>query len=532
MRLLPGPRPLDLGPLFETLAERDSPTVVQLSRPLDLAAEHGERWTIPQLAELVRELSAMLAAAGVRPGQRVAVHKRNHWDYALLACAAARIGAVPALLSGHLEPAALAALLTRLDPALLLSDRYTLALGGAAHPVRTVSLDGPSPGAIDAATLRGFAVPPVHRRPDDDPLVINHTSGTTGLPKLVVHTTTSIVRKITAFEAHRWPLISVRPGDTVGNAIAYAHGRAVSWTISALWARPETVAVAADSEPATAARLFGAHPPTVLEALPSTYVRWQRLAAEPDTPFTELRVLTSTFDAIHPPTVRAFLAASRHRSPVWLQGWGQTETGPVTFRFLTRRALAGREERHPTTRDLGRAVPLRIGLRVVDPRTLRPVRRGEVGVVLVRTPNLCTGYVGEPERWADKRTGRWFNTGDLGARTRDGRLLLLDREVDGMPGVSLVELEDVLHDRLPELVEAVLLDAGRHRPPLPILVSEHGGLDPRRWRRAVRDLPELAEPLLLDWDAVPRTGTGKVRRHELRTRYLAGAVGHGTGRWT
>ncbi|GAA1248171.1 hypothetical protein GCM10009665_43840 [Kitasatospora nipponensis] len=532
VRLLPGPRPLDLGPLLETLAERGSPTVVRLSRPLDLEPERGTSWTIPQLAELVREMSGVLTAAGIRPGHRVAVHKRNHWDYALLAAAAARIGAVPALLSDHLTPEALAVLLARLDPALLVSDRYTLALGGVPPRVRTLCLDGPAPGAIDGATLRGGAVPPIHRRPDDEPLVINHTSGTTGLPKLVIHSTTTLIRKLTSFEAHRWPVLSVRPEDTVASAIAFSHGRAVSWTISALWARPRTLTILADPEPAGAARLLRAHRPTVLEALPATYVRWQHLAAEPDSPFRDMRLYINTFDAMHPPTVRAFLAASRRRAPIWMQGWGQTETGPLTFRFLTRRSVAARELRHPTTRDLGRPVPGRIGLRVVDPATGRPVRRGEPGVVLARTPGLCVGYAGEQQRWADKSAGRWFNTGDIGVRTRSGRLRLLDREVDMIPGLSCVELEDVLHDRLPEVEEAVVLDAGRERPPLPVLVTRGGGLDPEQWRRAVRDLPVLAEPLLLGWDAVPRTGTGKVRRQELRQRYLAGAAAFGTGRWT
>ena len=41
-------------------------------------------------------------------------------------------------------------------------------------------------------------------------------------------------------------------------------------------------------------------------------------------------------------SARQFLASSRRRFPVWMQGWGQSETGPLTFRFFTRRALAGR----------------------------------------------------------------------------------------------------------------------------------------------------------------------------------------------
>ncbi|GAA1964457.1 class I adenylate-forming enzyme family protein [Kitasatospora viridis] len=529
MRLL-RPRPLDLGPFFETLAERDSPTVVRLSRPLDLAPESGREWTVPQLAELVRETAAALAAAKVRPGDHVAIHKRNHWDYALLAASVARLGAVPALLSSQLPPEALAVLLARLKPKLLLSDRYTLALGVGRPKQRTVCLDGPAPGATDLATLRGGRIPPVHPRRDDDPLVVIHTSGTTGVPKLVLHSTTSLVRRITGFEAHRWPVTSVRPEDTAASAVSFAHGRGVSWTLSALWGRPRTALLLADPEPELALPLLREHPPTVLEALPATYQQWQPQAG--GGAFLRMRLFISTFDAVHPPTVREFLAASGRRHPVWMQGWGQSETGPLTFRFFTRRSLARREQRHPTTRDLGRPVPGWIALRVVDPATGRPVARGVTGVLQARVPGLCQGYPGEPDRWTTKLDGPWFNTGDLGSRSRTGRVRLLDREVDMMPDASCVELEDVLHERLPEVEEAVVLWAGAGRPPLPVLVTRDERLDPGRWRHAVRDLPPLAEPVLLGWEALPRTGTGKVRRHLLRDRYLAGAGAYGSGRWT
>ncbi|MCC9309451.1 acyl--CoA ligase [Kitasatospora sp. RB6PN24] len=530
MRLL-RPLPLDFGPYFETLADRGCPTTVRLSRPLDLAPDRGCVWTIPQLAELVREMSGVLAAAKVRPGDRVAIHKTNHWDYALLAAATARIGAVPALLSGGLPPEALGVLLARLRPELLLSDRATLALAADRPAVRTLCLDGAAPGCTDLADLLGGAVPAVHRRTDDQPLVIMHTSGTTGVPKLVVHSTRSLVRRITGFEARRWPVVSVRPEDTAASAVSFAHGRAVSWTISAFWGRPRTALLLADSGPA-AVQLLREHPPTLMEALPATYQQWQSLAAGPDGPFTAMRLFISTFDAVHPPTVRTFLQASSRRHPVWLQGWGQSETGPLSFRFLTRRSLARHEERHPTTRDLGRPVPGWVGLRVVDPVTGRPLPRGRVGLLQARVPGLCQGYVGEPERWAAKLDGRWFSTGDTGLRTRTGRVRLLDREVDMMPGGSCVELEDVLHDRLPEVEEAVVLAAGPGRSAVPLLVTRDGLLDPGRWQHAVRDLPPLTDPVLVGPEALPRTGTGKVRRHLLHDRYLAGAARYGSGRWT
>ncbi|OKJ05342.1 class I adenylate-forming enzyme family protein [Kitasatospora sp. CB01950] len=533
--------PLDLGPLFDTLAEQRPPVDVQLGRPLDLAPDRGSSWDTAALAELVRETAAWLAAAGARPGSSVAIVKRNHWDYVLLACAAARLGAVPALLSDRVAPDGLAALLHRLRPDVLVTQRDVLAGARAAghdldrFAVRTVCLDGPAEGALTPDDLRGGAVPPVHSRGDDEPLAVIHTSGTTGVPKLVVHSTRTLIRRLSAFEARPWPVLSVRGDDTVASAISFAHGRALTWTVSAFWRAPRTVALLPDSDLSTAAALLRSHPPTVLEAMPSHYVRWQSLAedgASEANPFRDVRLFISTFDAMHPPTVRSFLQASRRRRPLWMQGWGQSETGPLSFRFLTRKALSAPAGRHPTTRDLGRPVPGWVRVKVADPeRPGRSVRRGETGMLYARTGALCLGYLGEPERWAQKVDGRWFNTGDLGVHTRDGRVFVLDREVDMVPGLSCVEIEDVLHERLPDVEEAVLLSVADGRPQ-PVLVTAAGDLDPQRWQDAVRDLPPLAEPLLVPWDAVPRTATGKVRRHELREQVLAGSSPIGTGRWT
>ncbi|QKW18756.1 acyl--CoA ligase [Kitasatospora sp. NA04385] len=532
--------PLDLGPLFETLAEQRPSVDVRLGRPLDLAPERGTAYDTAALAELVRETAAWLVAAGAGPGSSVAVVKRNHWDYVLLACAAARIGAVPALLSDRVPPDALGSLLRRLRPDMLVTQRDVL--GGAraagveptALARRTVCLDGPCEGALPVDELRGGPVPAVRGRGEDEPLAVIHTSGTTGVPKLVVHSTRTLIRRLSAFEARPWPVLSVRREDTVASAISFAHGRALTWTVSAFWRAPRTVALLPDSDPSTAAALLRSHPPTVLEALPSSYVRWQPLAgsAPGANPFRDVRLFISTFDAMHPPTVRAFLDATRRRRPLWMQGWGQSETGPLSFRFLTRGALAAAGGRHPTTRDLGRPVPGWVRVKVADPgRPGRTVRPGRTGMLYARTGALCLGYLDEPERWGRKLDGGWFNTGDLGSRTRDGRVFVLDREVDMVPGMSCVEIEDVLHERLPDVEEAVLLSVADGRPQ-PVLVTSGGGLDPARWRAAVHDLPPLAEPLVVGWDEVPRTATGKVRRHELRARVLAGSTPIGTGLWT
>ncbi|WP_344681322.1 class I adenylate-forming enzyme family protein [Saccharopolyspora taberi] len=524
-----------MGVLFDECA--GSGTTVHLDRPFDIAPDGGVEYGVAELAALVRDAAGWLAAAGTRPGDRVAIVKANHWDYDLLACAAVRVGAVPAQLSAHLSAETLEVLLKRLEPAVLVTDVGVLERGrveGAdlgSFARRVLALDGSAPGALTMDDVRGGPVPAPHRRADYAPLIIHHTSGTTGVPKLVVHSTRTIIDKLARFETNRVPRIGVRTDDTLLNASSYAHGRTFCWTASVMCLAPRRITFLTHQDPDRADPLLRAHPPTVVEALPATFVRLQPLTERLDNPFRRARLFISTYDAMHPPTIRAYLTASRRRSPLWMQGWGQTETGPLTFRFHTRRSLHSKYSRKPDTRNLGRPVPVKTRLRVVDPDTLRPVRRGQTGLILTRTAALCLDYVGEHERYEAKRVGKWWNTGDLGLRNRDGSVHLLDREVDRITDLSCLELEDVLEDRLAAADECVVLGCPGV-PPLPVVVTEDGSLDHAAWRRATRDLPLLQDPVGLTWSEVPRTGTGKVRRYALLEQLTGRTDTSGTGRWT
>ena len=517
-------RPRDMGTLFDDAAAAGARTVVRLDRPFDIAPHSGTRWTVPELAALVRATAARLADAGVRAGDRVAILKDNHWDCDLLACAAVRLGAVPAQRSARLDTAGLRTLLERLRPAALVTTSALLArcrdtVTGPLAPV-CVTLDAAAPGAVHFAALDASRPRPPVRRHADEPLTVHHTSGTTGVPKLVVHSTRTLVHKLARFEAVRLPGIGIGPHDVLAHAGAYGHGRTLCWTAVVLSLAPAGIVILTGDDPDRADPLLRAHPPTVVEALPAAYVRLRPLTARLDNPFRHVRLYISTYDAVHPPTLRAYLAASRRPRPLWMQGWGQTETGPLTFRFHTRRsALAPDAE--TTTRRLGRPVPGRTRLRVVDPHTLRPVPRGRPGLLLVRTPALALGYLGEPARWDAQRAGDWWSTGDLGVHHRDGSVSLLDRAVDRLPGLSCLRTEDMLEQRLPQALECVVLGAPQGAP-LPVVVTADGRLDPDAWKQAVQGLPPLRDPAVLTWDEVPRTGTGKVRRAVLAHR-LTGA---------
>jgi acyl-coenzyme A synthetase/AMP-(fatty) acid ligase len=100
-----------------------------------------------------------------------------------------------------------------------------------------------------------------------------------------------------------------------------------------------------------------------------------------------------------------------------------------------------------------------------------------------------------------------------------------------VPGMSCIEMESTLLDRLDRATEVIVL-AGPEGPPVPVVCMRDDRLARAEWARATDGLPPLADPRVVPWDEVPRTATWKVRRVELRERLLGAHTGLGTGQWT
>jgi acyl-coenzyme A synthetase/AMP-(fatty) acid ligase len=540
MSLSRGSWPRNIGLLLDHHAGAQRP-VFHLDKPFDIAPDGGTRYTVAGLAELVAQTSGALHAAGLRPGGRLAIVKDNGFDFALLAAAAARIGALPAMISTSIRPEALATMLDRLDPSVLVASPgvFTAAARqGCQLPgpgVRSITLgDGPDipRGAVDLAELRGSPVPPAAPVRDDEPMICTHTSGTTGVPKFVVHSANTAVGVNSKLETAHIPFLSMRADDVFTLCVAFMHIRSITWLAGQMRRPPGTSVIVADSDPASVAATLRAHPPTVLEACPNIFLRWEQLPVSHPELFERCRAYVSTFDAIHPRTVRTFLAASKRRGAIWGQSWGQSEVGPVTLGVYSRRSVRkAHDQATAITSDVGRPVPFIIRTRIVDPETRKPVRRGREGLILVRTRGLCLGYLGEDDRHKAKRWGDWWNTGDLGLRTRGGHVRIRDREVDIIPDGSGLHTESVLLDRIPDATEVIVLGVPG-RKPIPVISTQSGALDPATWRTAAEGLPALENPILISWDSFPRTATWKVRRPELRRQLLDTAQTFGTGRWT
>lgn len=527
-----------IGEALHLAAGRWPHQVIATDRPADIDPCGALSRTYAQWAHAVDEAAGWLHELGVRRWDRVAVLKSNHFDISVLACAAARLGAVPALLSGAYGLEIARPLLARLDRPFLVTDRAHVKNCGidqdtvARLTERTVCVDGPQdrPDLVDLDDLRGAAAPAPAFRADDEAMIITHTSGTTGIPKLVVHTAES-ERSIALIESERWPVIGIRPSDVWAYAEPFWHERQTHNLLSLTAIGPRMLTISDPLAPQVR-DLLVAHRPTLVEALPNIFLAWERMARDPARPFGRVREYINSFDAIHTRTIRTFLDASDRRMPIWLQAWSQSENGTLLMRPYVRWSVRRRGRRPAPTQLLGWPVPGLGRIRTVDPVTGEPTERGKPGLVQIAQPGRCLAYVGEPERHAAKRDGRWWHTGDFGVINRLGALRLVDREIDRLPDGSAIELEDVLLDRLVHTTEVIVLPLDGQRPVPVVSTADDVPLDLGEWRRATADLPALADPVQIRWEDFPRTGTWKIRRVELRERLIPGSKPHGRGSWT
>ncbi|MCW8384185.1 class I adenylate-forming enzyme family protein [Streptomyces justiciae] len=508
-------RGLHIGLLPEMAAAVNPSTPITLDHDLAVLPEAGRRLTVAQYADHVDDLAARLWAAGVRPAERVVIYKTANADHWMLAAAISRIGGVVVNLSPALDARTVAVLLERVDQPTLLTDGSYLdrlaEIPLADLTRRVITSADDRPDAISLAELAGSPrVKPV-LRPIDEAAVITHTSGTTGIPKLVVHTPrTQGIRLVP-----QWRLLSLlRKKETVAIHVPFVHSRMVA-AMSLALLKEYPVLLLRETDPAEVAEHLLKHRPVLIEALPNSLMEWEHLAEDPRAPFSSVKVFSSTFDAIHPGTMSKLLKASDRRGALFFQIYGQSEVGPAVGRAYFRHSA-----HKANGRCVGWAMPLGAArIRVVSRDGRTPTEQNP-GRIEVSWPGIAKTYYGEQERYDANCDGEWWGTGDVGYRTRFGCLHMLDREVDMIPGVkSSLEIEDVVLSKLSELSELVVVK-GPNSEAVPVICTvDDEPLDLDRWRAAVADFPQLAAPVQIPQAELPRTATLKVQRLALARRF-------------
>lgn len=387
-----------------------------------------------ELDERSRALAARLVAAGVGKGTRVGLWMPNGIEWAALAYAALRVGAVLVPLSTLLRPPELEAQLRSASVAFLIGVREQR----GRRPLAELASLAPGLGEVGTARLRHPRLPALRRifeagdlpapavapalvraleervRPADD-LAILFTSGSRGAPKGVMHTHGDALRAVAGSLAAR----RIGPGERLYIPMPFFWMGGFGAGLLSTLVAGATLLSESDPTPARTLAFLARERATLFRGWPDQALK---LAADPA--FAE-----ADLSSLRPASLGAVLpAALRPRPGARANLFGMTETfGPYCGSRLDvdlPEAAFG---------SCGRAFA-GVEIRVVDPETRTPLPRGGRGEIEVRGTGLMRGLCGRLREATFTRDG-YYPTGDLGVLDGDGYLFYAGR-IDDMFKVS------------------------------------------------------------------------------------------------
>ncbi|QKW06902.1 acyl--CoA ligase [Streptomyces sp. NA04227] len=494
-------------------ARRHGRVPLHLDRPLDLFPDAGTELDYTSFAELVDRAAGLLTGAGITAGQRVMLVQQPNFNTPLLVFACARIGAVPVPVHAAVGAEPFGVMAERAEAAALITDAATEAAGVLDNvPLSTPRWYVGESGEHGRSLLDVTAgeLPPLLAPAKDTPQLVTHSSGTTGVPKLVLHT-------VDSFSGHAKPQVFIgkllRVNYPYLLCLSPVHARTMSGLL-AVFSLGLELGFLTDPEPDNAVAMLKKLRPGLVETVPNAFIRWEEIAEQQPELFADVRMFVSSFDAAHPRTINTLLKAA-HPKARYMQAYGQTETGPITVKVhrLKMKCEDGR--------CVGRPVIGHTKVRITDENGHGQVPRETAGPIFARSSGVTPSYLGTP----DQRVEGWWAMGDWGVISKRGCLHLYDRIVDRSGDVdSLLATEDEILESLPQLTEAVLISVEGSLPVPLVCTRRDAPLDMDAWRKAVADMPALADPVQCRWDDIPHTATWKVKRLEVARRLAAGEL--------
>ena len=216
-----------------------------------------------------------------------------------------------------------------------------------------------------------------------------------------------------------------------------------------------------------------------------------------------------------------------------LEAYGCTELSPaamVNTRFFRANGFCQAGGRRGT---VGLPLP-GMSVRIVDPDTGNPRPVGEPGLLLIKGPNVMTGYLGNPGKTAEVIKDGWYNTGDIAAVDEDGFVTITDRlsrfSKIGGEMVPHIKIEERLHEIAastePTFAITGVPDAKKGEKLMVLHTLATDSLTAVLDRFANTDLPNLWKPKadqFIHVDHLPMLGTGKLDL--CKVREIAAAEG-------
>lgn len=494
---------LNLYDNFATASRKWPHVPIYFDQTLATFPELGLETSYQDALKSIDRRAKQLARLGIKPGTKVMVYKSPAFDTYLLALALTKLGAVPVMVSYHLGAEVIKVFGQRLGQghALIYDQKTAKKVSQLATPNGSsyLSLDS----ILDAKEVNELE----STKFDLDAIAyMTHTSGTTGIPKLICHSCSSMGWR-TLWQKRVLDLMQER--KLCSFLVSPVHSR-FNIGVSSLMSLGFPMMPLSNPDLSSVEAAFRAHPPYAVETHPNHFVQWRGLAQGHPDLFKETKYFHSTFDAINGDTMASFLKAAKANHPVFLQVYGQSECGPMILRAHRLRSLANLE-----ARDMGLGLGDLTEARICDAEG-NPVKQGQPGHIQLYSKGRALTYYQEEERFAENVYGEWWDSGDYGYIDQRGHLYLQDRQVDLVEDLpSTLALEDVLLDKLDFLAEVVIIrDPKGYAQPV-IAVNDGMTMEWTAWWEVTSDMPFMNKPIVIDWLEYPRTETMKIKRSSL-----------------
>lgn len=474
--------------LGEVLRSREPSTEALVTR--------SSRLTYGELLEKAMGAAGAMQELGLRKGDHVGILMGNDEKWLSLWYGAALIGAVTVPVNTRFKRAEIDFCLKKSDCKALFYVRSFLNID---FESMLAGIKPPTCVEVSEALPSGrFSPVPVK---DEDPLLIQFTSGTTAYPKGAVLTHHNMLRD--AYEAGT--RVGVQPADRYFNCRPFFH--AAGSTLSALMALTHgcTLVTLPTFEAGAALEMMERERCTLVSGNDTLF---QMLMGHADFPQRRL-CLRGGWAAAGPQTMRRIIdvLGAKHICAAY----GLSEASP-----------------NCVMSDWRDAEELRVG-GLAAPLPDVQLRIGAEGEIQVKGWNLMKGYYNNPEATAKVFTDDgWLKTGDLGELTPDGRLRMTGRLKDvfrvGGENVAPAEVEEVLlqHPAVQTAQVVGVPDARLGEVPCAYVVfksgqsiTEEGLMDWCKSRSANFRVPRYLR-IVQDFEAIGMTASGKVQKAKLR----------------
>ena len=491
---------------------------------VDTSLDPPRRITYAEYGDLVERLARGLVAAGIRPGEVLAIHLPNSWEFAAAYHAATLAGAIPTPLNPAYREREIRHQLQNSGAAMLISNAALIQnvnLSGLPdlRRVYVTRVAQPPPAVhVDFRDLLRpvtSALPSAADSPERTLAALPYSSGTTGLPKGVMLTHTNLVTNVFQFMAPG-ESATFLPGEVLMGFLPLYHIYGLNVVLNPALLSGGTVVLMPRFDLERSLQLLLSEGVTFLPLVPPIMNQYCLAAEAGRFPRDhQVRAVKSGAAPLAAELPRRFTALTGIRVR---QGYGMTEASPVTHMGFLEEALYRPDS-------IGHPLALTDCRLLIDDDGPADPTTGEV---VMRGPQFMQGYWRAPDATAGVLRDGWYFSGDVARRDAQGFYFIVDRHKEmikykGFP-VSPAEIEAVLLEH-PAIADCAVIsrpddDAGEI--PCAFVVLRDGrqssaALERELAGHVAERLTGYKQPRQFRFVAsIPRNPSGKILRRELR----------------